>query len=229
MHARTASISALTRLLGSVMSLAVATGCADPGPAEDDLVTTSESEVIADADGAAPLAQLAGAPTLRVAAVRTFGTGCPPGSVFQQTSPSESTLDLTFASYGILRDASQSVSVKECQVQVRLQSEQRFRVQRSRVISLGSATLEAAGQSARTFLRAYFQGATPAREFSYEEVGPYGGTLNLGVVSNTPVEQCSDDQTFIINTRLVVTNQSTGLAQAQIQGPLMIEVVPGPC
>lgn len=212
--------------------LCLLSGCAAEGPLDDassaSRCSDESDETRCASEPAIPQAQVIVAPALRVADIQTSGTGCPLGTAFRTNSTGDSTLELTFTAYGISLAAGQPLSLKECHVQIRLKSDQRYQVQAMNIYAFGEATLQS-GQTARSHLQAYMLGTLPPEEIWNRLVGPYNGPLNIGILTNTRVKICSADQMLNINTRLMVTNTGTGTAQAKNQGPLVIKIMPSPC
>jgi len=147
-----------------------------------------------------------------VASVTANGTGCPKGTWDVSIDPAGETFTLTFSAYEASLSPSQMVTVKDCQVGVKLHSPQGLSWAVDDFFYSGYAFLDSAGMTATQTAGYYFQG-NPVDSSSARSnlTGPFDDSYVFSDQINLldlVWSKCGTDRMLNIPTRLVLKNNS---------------------
>jgi hypothetical protein len=114
----------------------------------------------------------------RVVSVLAYGTGCPTGTTSTAISRDGSTFTTTFSNFEASVNRNTSVSVKACQLVIKLKSPRDISYTIREFYSEGYAYLEQ-GMKGREIARSYFPGTPIAgvREVRRDLTGPFDDTF----------------------------------------------------
>lgn len=157
----------------------------DGGTAASDAGAGSD----ADAGGSDAGGSAADAGT-RIIAAAANGTGCPAGSALATIAPDGQSVAVTLTEFTLEVSPQASVSVKDCQVSVAVNTGAGEQYQLTRTSARGAAKLEQ-GVSARVQIDRYFQGNPAGGEESRTDLlGPRDERLALGDTTSALWSPC---------------------------------------
>lgn len=154
--------------------------------------------------------------------VTAMGTGCPSGTWSAAIDPRGETFTIRFSAYEATVDPGQFMSVKDCQLAIKLNSPQGLSYSISRIHYSGYALLEKSGMSAKINAGYYFMGDPVDSAKANKEIrGPYDGEFlfsDLIGVSDLVWSRCGTKRDLQVPTRMVVTNnrQKAGFGYANV-------------
>jgi hypothetical protein len=138
------------------------------------------------------------------------GTGCPPGSWTVDVDPAGETFTLTFSEYETSVSPGKLISVKDCQVGIKLHSPQGLSYSIGSFFYSGYAFLDSHGMTGRQTAKYYFQG-NPVD--SVEARTDLSGPLDSEYVFSDQIpipdlvwSPCGADRMLNISTRIVALN-----------------------
>jgi hypothetical protein len=189
---------------GVAAVLIVVGGCGGPAagdPTEPEGVgvsSLSQGLVLPDPNGA------------YFASVVANGSGCPAGTWDASIDPSGETFTITFSQYETFLNPGQLISIKDCQIGVKLHSPHGLSFALASFYYSGYAFLDSSGMSATQTARYYFQG-NPVNNTGgrTELVGPYDDAYVFQDDVGLPDlvwQPCGTDRMLNIPTRIIAKN-----------------------
>ena len=204
------SMKKLSHLVLGAAALAVgAAGCAADGVNED--VQADEAEGPQALQAPAETTVPRNPDGVYFARVVANGTGCPAGTWETNLSPDGQTFTTTFSAYEATVDPSTLVSIKDCNVSIKLHSPQGLSYSVTNFYYQGYAFLEQ-GVSGRQLASYYFQGnPVKSAQVRTELVGPKDDTYLFTdevPITDTVWSPCGADRDLNIVTRVRLQNST---------------------
>jgi hypothetical protein len=202
-HYRMVARSALSTL--SILAVA----CTAPRPTEgqaEPVGSTNQELILPNPNG------------IYFANITANGTGCPAGTWEANIDPAGETFTMTFSQYETSLSPGQRISVKDCQLAVKLHSPQGLSYSISSFFYSGYAYLDSVGMSGRQTAKYYFQGnpidgieARTDLVGRFEDEYTYQDSVPLPDLVWSP---CGSERLLNVSTRVITINnpEKTGTA-----------------
>jgi hypothetical protein len=196
------------RITLSALAL-LATACSSPPPSDgqgEAVGSVSQEVVLPNPNG------------IYFANITANGTGCPAGTWEANIDPAGETFTLTFSQYETSLSPGQRISVKDCQLGIKLHSPQGLSYSISSFFYSGYAYLDSVGMSGRQTAKYYFQGnPIDGLEARTDLVGRFDDAYTYE--DSVPVvdlvwSPCGSDRMLNVSTRVITINNpgKTGTA-----------------
>lgn len=187
-------------LTGGLLGAAGCSPATGSGFAGDDVASTAQEITVPDPNGA------------YFANVVANGTGCPRDTWTVDVDPSGQTFTLTFSAYDASVEPGQVISIKDCQIGVKLHSPNGLSWAVDDFYYSGYAFLSASGMIGTQTAGYYFQGnPIDSTKERTDLVGPYDDDFVFADEINIPDlvwSACGTDRMLNIPTRLIVRNNA---------------------
>jgi hypothetical protein len=146
------------------------------------------------------------------ASITANGTGCPRGTWEVNIDPAGETFTLTFSQYETMIDPGKLISIRDCQIGVKLHSPQGLSYSVSDFFYSGFAFLDRAGMLATQTAGYYFQGNPVVSVSARTDLaGPFNDSYifsdQIGIV-DLVWSPCGTDRMLNIPTRLIAKNNT---------------------